>query len=165
MFTILCLLCLYENREYPGSFQNESVSSSFRRGPSIFCSWPNWREKEDLFNFGVDKHRNLLSKLSLTCRVILNIIKMLIILFLLCLWKQWISTQFSKQISKFFFRLSVQIYSFLGQTEEERKAFCVGCKKGTALWDYPQEHFVVVKDEKVCPFLKFEIILPLLCFY
>ena len=33
VFTILCLLCLYENREYPGSFQNESVSSSFRRGP------------------------------------------------------------------------------------------------------------------------------------
>ena len=27
---ILCLLCLCENREYPGSFQNESVNSSFK---------------------------------------------------------------------------------------------------------------------------------------
>ena len=33
VFTILCLLCLCENREYPGSFQNESVSSSFKRVP------------------------------------------------------------------------------------------------------------------------------------
>ena len=31
------------------------------------------------------------------------------------------------------------------------------------MWDYPQEHLVVIKDEKVCPFKKFEVILPLLC--
>ena len=30
VFTILCLLCLCENRKYPGSFQNKSVSSSFK---------------------------------------------------------------------------------------------------------------------------------------
>ena len=31
MFTFLCcLLCLYENRKYPGSFQNKLVSSSFK---------------------------------------------------------------------------------------------------------------------------------------
>ena len=29
---------------------------------------------------------------------------------------------------------------------------------------YPQEHLVVMRDEKVSPFVKFEIIQPLLCF-
>ena len=35
---------------------------------------------------------------------------------------------------------------------------------GTALWDYPQEYLVVIRDEKGSPFVKFEIIPPLLCF-
>ena len=29
VFTILCLLCLCGNREYPGSFQNKAVRSYF----------------------------------------------------------------------------------------------------------------------------------------
>ena len=33
-----------------------------------------------------------------------------------------------------------------------------------ALWDYPQEQVVVISDEKVSPFGKSEIFLPLLCF-
>ena len=36
--------------------------------------------------------------------------------------------------------------------------------EGTTLWDYPQEHLVVIRDEKVSPFVKFEIILHFLCF-
>ena len=71
---------------------------------------------------------------------------------------------FQKQISKLPFQLSVQVYSLLGQTEGERKVFSGGCKKkGAALWDYPQEHFVVIRNEKVYPFVKFEIIVPFLC--
>ena len=31
--------------------------------------------------------------------------------------------QLSKQISKLFFQMSVQVYSLLGQTEEERRTF------------------------------------------
>ena len=31
VFTIFCQLCLCWNREYPGSFQNKSISSSFKR--------------------------------------------------------------------------------------------------------------------------------------
>ena len=31
------------------------------------------------------------------------------------------------------------------------------------MWEHPQDHFVVIKDEKVCLFVKLEIILPLLC--
>ena len=34
---------------------------------------------------------------------------------------------------------------------------------GAALRDYPQEHLVVIGDENVGTFEKFEIILPLLC--
>ena len=37
-----------------------------------------------------------------------------------------------KQISKLSFQLSIQVYFLLGQTEEERKAFLGGCKKGGA---------------------------------
>ena len=57
--------------------------------------------------------------------------------------------------------MSAPVYSLLDQTEDERKAFFGDCKKGTALWRYSQEHLVVIKDEKACPFVKLEIILPL----
>ena len=60
----------------------------------------------------------------------LTIIKVFMILFLLCLWEQGTPWQFSKQISKLSFQMSFQIYSLLGQTESERKAFFGGCKKG-----------------------------------
>ena len=39
-----------------------------------------------------------------------------------------------------------------------------GEKREATLEDYPQEHLVVIRDEKASPFLKFEIILPLRCF-
>ena len=35
VFGILCLLCLCWNREYPGSVQNKSLSSSFKWFPNI----------------------------------------------------------------------------------------------------------------------------------
>ena len=94
----------------------------------------------------------------------LAIIKVFIILFLLCLWEQGTPWQFSKQISKLSFQLSFQMYSLLGQTEGESKAFFGGCKKRGHIVRYPQEHLVVMRDEKVSPFVKFEIIQPLLCF-
>ena len=36
-------------------------------------------------------------------------------------------------------------------------------RRVTVLWDYPQEHLVVIKDEKACFLVIFETILPLLC--
>ena len=36
--------------------------------------------------------------------------------------------------------------------------------RGITLWDYPQEHFIIIRDWKVSPFGKFEIILTFLCF-
>ena len=53
---------------------------------------------------------------------------------------------------------------FLAKMKGEKGLF-EGMKKGVVtLWDYLQEHLVVVRDEKVSPFVKLEIILPLLCF-
>ena len=38
-------------------------------------------------------------------------------------------------------------------------------RRGASVWNYPYEHLVVIKDEKVRSFVKFETILPLLsCF-
>ena len=95
--------------------------------------------------------------------LMLAVTKGFIILFLLCLWEQGTSQQFSKQMCKLSFQLSVQIYSPFGQTEEERKAFFGGCKKGGGVVRLTPRVLVVIKDEKVCPFVKFEIIIPLLC--
>ena len=54
------------------------------------------------------------------------------------------------------------MYSLLAQTEGERKAFFwKGARMGTTLQDYL---LVDIRDEKVYPFVKFEMILPLLCF-
>ena len=89
VFTILYLLCLCGNREYPDSFQNKAVNSSFKRVPT----------------------------------------------------------------------------EVRGKTEAER--FFWRLQKGGPHCEiiYPQEHLVVMRDEKVSPFVKFEIIpQPLLCF-
>ena len=56
--------------------------------------------------------------------------------------------------------MSLLVDSLLGQTEEERKAFFRGCKKGGGtLWVYPKEHLVVIRDVKPSPFMEFEIML------
>ena len=60
----------------------------------------------------------------------LTIIKVFIILLLLCLWEQGTPWQFSKQISKFSFQLSVQIYFLFGQTEGGEKGLFGGCQEG-----------------------------------
>ena len=60
----------------------------------------------------------------------LSNMKVFIILFLLCLWEEGTPWQFSKQISKLSFQLSVQVYSLLDQTEGEKKVFFGECKKG-----------------------------------
>ena len=53
---------------------------------------------------------------------------------------------------------------FLAKLKGRGRPFLEGLRKGATLWDYPQKHLVVIRDEKVSPFVKFEIILPLLCF-
>ena len=70
----------------------------------------------------------------------LTIIKVFIILFLLCLWEQGTPWQFSKQISKLSFQLS-SVHVKLGQTEEDRKTFFGGCKKGGRIARSPPRAF------------------------
>ena len=117
VFTILCLLCLCGNREYPGSFQNKLVSSSFKWVPKYILflaklkgeGRPFWSGQAYIYPLNYLLHVG----------VMLNIIKVFIILFLLCLWEY--GTRFLKQISKLSFQMSVQVYSLLGETEGEKK--------------------------------------------
>ena len=63
--------------------------------------------------------------------------------------------------------LSVQfpdIFFSYPNWKEEKDLFWKGARKGTKLWDYPQKNLVVIQYEKVSPFVKFEIILSILCF-
>ena len=46
VLTILCLLCLYGNKEYPGSFQNKAVSSKLFFQMNAQVKWegrPFWK--------------------------------------------------------------------------------------------------------------------------
>ena len=92
------------------------------------------------------KDIDLSSKLSLTCGVNVNYYKSV---------HHPIPTQHpgnfqNKSVSSLFNSVSRYIMSR-------------GARRGNAFWDYSQAYLVVIKDEKVCPFVKFEIILPLPC--
>ena len=53
---------------------------------------------------------------------------------------------------------------FFTKLKRRGMPFWEGARRGGAtLWDYLQEHLVVIKEEKACPFVKLEIILLLLC--
>ena len=63
------------------------------------------------------------------------------------------------------FNLVSRYILFLSKLKGRGRPFLMGARKGTALWDYPKEYLlVVIRDEKVSPFVKFETILPLHCF-
>ena len=51
---------------------------------------------------------------------------------------------------------------FMTKLERRGRPFLEGAKRGARSWDYPQEHLVIIRDENVPPFVKFEIILPFL---
>ena len=53
---------------------------------------------------------------------------------------------------------------FLAELKGRGRPFLEGPRKRAILWDYPQEHLVVIRDEKISTFVQFEKILPLLCF-
>ena len=67
----------------------------------------------------------------------------------------------NKSVSSPFSWVSIY-FLFLAKLNRKGKIFD-GARREAALWDYSQEHLVVIKYEKVCPFVKFEIILPLIC--
>ena len=161
-FTIFFLLSLCGNREYPSSFQNKSVSSSFKWVPKyiLFLAKlkgersPFYREQTWIYSLNYLLHAG----------VMLTIIKVFIVLFVLCMWEQGTPWQFSKQINKLSFQLSVQVSFFLANLKRRGRPFLEGARKrGGRIERLPQEHLVALKDEKVCSSVKFEVILPLLC--
>ena len=77
------------------------------------------------------KSINISSKHVLHVGVMLTIIKVFIILFLLVRIRNILAI--FKGNSKLSFQMSVQVYSLLGQTEGEWKAFLEGARSGTAL--------------------------------
>ena len=102
--------------------------------------------------------------LTILVEIMLTIIKVFINLFLLCLWKKRTPKKFSKQISGLSFQLSFQVCSLFGQNEGEWKAFFRDCKKGAHVVKLTPRALGCHERWKVSPFVKFEIILPLLCF-
>ena len=56
-------------------------------------------------------------------------------------------------------QLSFQICSFLPKLKRKERPFWKGARRGTTLQDYD---LVDIRDEKASPFVKFEIILPLI---
>ena len=121
VFTFLCLFCLCGNREYPGSFQNKAVSSSFKWVPNEV------REKAFLKWKKID----FSSKLSLHMDVMLTIIKVFIIPFLFCLWEQEHLGNFpNKSVSSPFNWVSRYILFLPKLKGKERPFLDGGCKKG-----------------------------------
>ena len=53
---------------------------------------------------------------------------------------------------------------FLAKLKGRGRPFLEGPSTGATFWDYPQKHLFVIGDEKVSTFVKFQKILPLLCF-
>ena len=172
MFTILCLLCLYGNREYPSNFQSKSVSVKLFFQVSAQVKWKGrhfWSGR---------KHIDLSSKLSITYASNINYYK--------SVYRPIPTLSVRKSVHNPIPNLSVRtgnilaifktnqqtllslefpdIFSSCPNGRGKKDLSWKGSTRGTTFWDYLQEYLVVIRDKKVSPFVKFEIILPLLCF-
>ena len=54
---------------------------------------------------------------------------------------------------------------FLVKLKGRGRPYLTGARRVVTLWDYPQKHLVVIRNETVFPFVKSETILLLLCFF
>ena len=110
---------------------------------------------------------NLSSKISLRCGVMLTIIKVLIILFLLCLWEKGTSGNSKNKLVRSPFNWVSKYVLFLAKVKARRRPFLEGARRGGGGGQIMRFHPRVLDCEKrwtISPFLKLEIILPLLCF-
>ena len=110
-------------------------------------------------------HRFILKTISyLHIGVRLNITKVSIILFLLCLWEQGAPGNFQYKSVNSSFNWVSRYIPFLPKLKGKERSFLEGWimkRRGTTLQNY---NLVDIRHEKVSPFVKFETILPLLCF-
>ena len=113
-----------------------------------------WRRKAFLEWKSID--------LSLTCGLMLTIIKVFIILFLFVGIENILAIfKINKEV-----HLSIEcpgIFSSWPNGIGEEDLFW-RVQEGVPHCDYPQKHLVVIINEKVSHFVKFKIILPFLCF-
>ena len=111
--------------------------------PSIFCSWPNGREKQG--NFWMDKHRLIL---SLNCLLLVGV--------MLTIKKcsssggniEHPGNVNNKSLASPFNWASWYIIFSAKLKERERHVLGSGVS-GATLLDYPQQDLVVIRDEKV----------------
>ena len=95
--------------------------------------------------------------------VMLTIKKVFINLFLLQgKWKHQGNFQYKSVISPFGW--VGRYILFLPKLKGRGRPFLRGVRRVTALLEYTLEYLVLIRDEKVNPFVKFEIIVTLLCF-
>ena len=126
IYSALCL-CQGTGISYPVQLSKQIGKLFFLKSARVY-SFPGQTEERRHF-WSIQTQIYPLNYL-LYKGVMLTIIKVFTILFLLCLLEQGKPRQFSKEISKLSFQLSVQVCSLLGQSEGERQAFFGGCKKG-----------------------------------
>ena len=105
----------------------------------------------------------LSSKLSLTCGGNVNHYKNVHHPIPTCGNREHPDNFQNKSVSSPFSWVS-RYFLFLAKLKGRGRIFLKGAKRGATLWDYSQGHLLVIRDEKVSPFVKLEIILRLLCF-
>ena len=127
----------------------------------MFCSWPNWMEKEDLLEMG--KSIVLPYKLSLGRGSNVICYKSVHHPFPTRGNREHPGKFQNESVSSPFSWLSWYII-FLPKLKGRGRPFLRCAKRASALWDCPQEYLVAIRDENVSPFVKFEIFLHLLCF-
>ena len=136
MFTFFCLLCLCGNREYPGRFQNKLVSTSFEWVPKYVLFL------ECLSMFFLEwTIIDLSSKLSLTCENNKSVHHSIPI----CGTRDYSGNFRNKSVS-FPFNWVHRYILFWAKVKKRRRPFLEGARRRATLWDYPQEHLVVIRN-------------------
>ena len=130
-----------------GSFENKLVSSSFKWVPKYILFLAKLKGERRPF-WSID----LSSKLSLTCGGNVNYYK--------SVHHPHPGNFQNKSVNSPFSWMSSYIL-FLAKLKRRGRPFLEDARRGTTLWDFSQEHLVVIWDKKVSPFVKFEVIIPL----
>ena len=146
------------NRKYPGNFENKLVSSSFKWVPKYIQFLTKLKGRGRPF-WCID----LSCKLSFACGGNVNYYKSVHHRIPIRGNREHPGNFQNKSLSSPFSWVSRYIL-FLAKLKGGGRFFFEEARRRTTLWDYPREHLVVIRDEKVSSFVKFEIILPLLFF-
>ena len=123
----------------------------------LFCSWPNWRSfwRGQAYIYPVNY--------LLHVRLMLTFIKCSSFSSHSACGNREHPGNFQNKSVNSPFNWVPRYILFLAKLKTRGRSFLEVAWTGAGLWDYSQERLVVTKSEKVCTFLKFEIILSFLC--